>query len=95
MAWLDEPSQRDRFNLIVLSDHGQLTVREQFSVRQGLVDLGVSAGVGCFGAGEAAIIPGSFGSVHIRDHKPALIRKIGRLVPGATLVRLAIYPRHQ
>lgn len=76
LDWLQQPQQRERFNLFVLSDHGHITVRQQVSVRQALTALGVAAEHGHYGAGDVAVVPGSSGSIHVRHHDPHLVRKI-------------------
>jgi arylsulfatase A-like enzyme len=76
MDWMQQPPQRGRFNLLVLSDHGQITVRKQVSVCETLTTMGIPAGRGCYGDGDVAVVPWSNGSIHVRHHDPQLVRKI-------------------
>ncbi|HEY7493205.1 MAG TPA: alkaline phosphatase family protein [Candidatus Tectomicrobia bacterium] len=76
MDWLQQPAQRARLNLLVLSDHGHITVRQQVSVREGLAGVGIAAGNGCFGDGNVAVVPGSAGSIHVRHHDAHLVQRI-------------------
>ena len=74
--WLQQPAMRERINLIVLSDHGHITVRDQISVAAQLTAAGIPACKGTFGTGDVAVVPGSCGSVHVRTHDPHLVRTI-------------------
>ena len=76
MDWVQQPAQRERVHLVVCSDHGHVTVRQQLSVRDALAGLGVAAGVGCYGADGVAVVPGLAGDIHVRDHDARLISKI-------------------
>ena len=74
--WMQRPANEGRINLIVLSDHGHITVRQQLSVRAALEDLGVRAGHGCFGADGVAVVPWSNGAIHFRHPNPPLQHQI-------------------
>ena len=74
--WMQQPEMQERVNLIVLSDHGHITVRDQISVAEQLTAAGIPACNGMFGTGDVAIVPGSSGSVHVRTHDPHLVRTI-------------------
>lgn len=76
MEWVQHPSQEGRITLIVLSDHGQISIRQQLSVRHALEDIGVKAGHGCYGDGNVAVVPWSNGSIHLRNDHPELVQKI-------------------
>jgi predicted AlkP superfamily pyrophosphatase or phosphodiesterase len=76
MEWLQQAPQRDEVNLFVISDHGHITVRRQVSLQQGLNDMGIATGHGCFGPGDVAMVPGSSGSLHVRNHDVGRIEKI-------------------
>lgn len=76
MDWLEQPPQRHRINLVVLSDHGHVTIRQQVSVGDALTATGVPAGIGRYGSGEVAVVPWCSGSIHVRHHDPHLTRKI-------------------
>jgi arylsulfatase A-like enzyme len=76
MEWQHQSPQRDALNIVVISDHGHITVRQQLSIQQALTDMGVPAGSGCFAPGDVAVVPGSAGSIHVRNHEAALIEKI-------------------
>jgi arylsulfatase A-like enzyme len=71
--WLQQPALQQRVNLIVMSDHGHITVRGQVSVAEQLTAAGIPARNGTFGDGEVAVIPGSTGSIHLRTHDPRLL----------------------
>lgn len=77
LQWLQQSPEGERLNLLVLSDHGHITVRQQLSVCDALTAAGIPAGHGCFGAGDVAVVPGATGSIHVRHHEPHLIRTIG------------------
>jgi arylsulfatase A-like enzyme len=74
--WLQQPAQRDRFNLLVLSDHGHVTVRQQVPVCDALATTGVTAGNGYYSAQGVAVVPSYTGAIHVRNHDPQLVRKI-------------------
>jgi arylsulfatase A-like enzyme len=76
MDWLELPPQRHRINLVVLSDHGHVTIRQQVSVCDALNAMGVSAAIGRYDGGEVAVVPWCSGSIHVRNHDPQLTRKI-------------------
>jgi arylsulfatase A-like enzyme len=76
MEWLQHPPQRHELNLIVMSDHGHITIRQQLSLQQALTEAGIPTGHGCFGAGDVAVVPWSAGSLHIRNHDVELTRSI-------------------
>jgi arylsulfatase A-like enzyme len=76
MDWLQQPAQRERFNLLVLSDHGHVTVRQQVSVREALTAIGVSAGNGFYSDQGVAVVPSYTGAIHVRNSDPQLVRKI-------------------
>ena len=70
--WLQQPVLRERVNLIVMSDHGHITVRGQVSVAERLTAAGIPARNGAFGDGQVAVVAGSAGSIHLRTHEPRL-----------------------
>ena len=74
--WAQQPGMQERVNLIVLSDHGHITVRGQIAVAEQLTAAGIPACNGTFGTGDVAVVPGSSGSVHVRTHDPHLVRTI-------------------
>lgn len=76
MDWVQHPAQCERVHLVVLSDHGHITVRQQLSVRDALASCGVAAGIGCYGADGVAVVPGLAGDIHVRHHDAHLINKI-------------------
>lgn len=76
MDWLQQPPQRDRVNLLVLSDHGHVTIRQQISVRDALSATGIPAGHGHYGSGDVAVVPWCTGAIHVRHHQPQLIHSI-------------------
>lgn len=76
MQWMQQPSLQGRVNLIVMSDHGHITVRQQLSVREQLATVGLSAGNGMFGASDVAVVPGSAGAIHVRNHDPQVVLTI-------------------
>jgi len=76
LDWLQQPAQRDRFNLIVLSDHGHVTVRQQVSVGQALSSIGITAGNGHYSDQGVAIVPSYTGAIHVRQHDPHLVQTI-------------------
>lgn len=78
MQWMQQPSLQGKVNLLVMSDHGHITVRQQLSVREQLSTLGLSAGNGVFGASDVAVVPGSTGAIHVRNHDPQVVRTIAR-----------------
>jgi arylsulfatase A-like enzyme len=76
MDWMQHPAQRERLNLLVISDHGHITVRQQVSVRHALTAIGVTAGHGCYSAQGVAVVPGSTGAIHLREPDPALVQRL-------------------
>src|SRR5262249_57283483 len=76
VVWLQESGMQESVNVIVLSDHGHITVRGQISVVEQLTAAGIPACNGTFGTGDVAVVPGSSGSVHVRTHDPHLIHTI-------------------
>ena len=76
--WLQQPALQERVNLMVMSDHGHITVRGQVSVAAQLTAAGIPAGNGTFGDGEVAVVPGSTGSIHLRTHDPLLLHTIAQ-----------------
>ena len=76
--WMQQSSVRDQLNLVVISDHGHITVRQQVSVCEALTAAGIPAGNGCFGTGDVAVVPGSAGSIHVRHHDTRLVRTIAQ-----------------
>ena len=74
--WMQQPGMRERINLVVLSDHGHITVRGQISVAEQLTAAGIPASNGTFGTGDVAVVPGSTGSIHLRTHDSHLVRTI-------------------
>ncbi|MGQ4807870.1 hypothetical protein NKDENANG_01235 [Candidatus Entotheonellaceae bacterium PAL068K] len=74
MDWLQHLPQP--LNLIVLSDHGHITVRQQVAVRDALCSMGIPAGNGYYEDGGVGMVPWSTGAVHIHNHDPHLIRRI-------------------
>ncbi len=78
MEWQQQPDRRERVHLVVMSDHGHITVRGQVSVAEQLSAAGVAALNGTFGSGDIAVVPGSTGSIHLRRPDTQLVHKIAR-----------------
>lgn len=76
LDWLEQPAQRDRFHLLVLSDHGHVTVRQQVSVGDALAGIGVTAGNGFYSDQGVAVVPSYTGAIHVRNHDPQLVRRM-------------------
>jgi arylsulfatase A-like enzyme len=76
LDWLQQPEQRDRFTLMVLSDHGHVTVRQQVSVSTALSAIGVTVGNGYYSDQGVAVVPSYSGAIHVRHNAPHLVRKI-------------------
>ena len=76
MEWVQQPAQHGRVNLLVLSDHGHVTVRQQVAVHEELSAMGIPAGRGAYAAGDVAVVPSLTGSMHLRDHDPAKVQQI-------------------
>lgn len=93
IAWMQQPDVQERVHLIVMSDHGHITVREQISVAVQLTAAGFPARDGTFGTGNLAVVPGSAGSIHLRTHDPTARAADGDLAATTTLVRLGVYAR--
>jgi arylsulfatase A-like enzyme len=55
--WQQQPALQERVNLIVMSDHGHITVRGQVSVAEQLTAAGIPAGHGTFGEGPEGPAP--------------------------------------
>ncbi len=72
LSWLESAPGGEQLHLILLSDHGHITVREQVCVCDALSAAGMPAAEGHFGAGDLAVVPGATGSVHVRHHDAAL-----------------------
>ncbi|MGE3536769.1 MAG: alkaline phosphatase family protein [Candidatus Tectimicrobiota bacterium] len=78
MEWAQQPGRRERLHLIVMSDHGHITVRGQVSVAEQLRQAGFPALNGTFGDGNLAVVPGSTGSIHLRHADPQLVHTLAR-----------------
>lgn len=76
--WLQQPAVQEYVNLIVLSDHGHITVRGQVRVADQLTAAGIPARNGTFGDGEVAVVPGASGSIHLRTHDAQRLHTIAR-----------------
>jgi predicted AlkP superfamily pyrophosphatase or phosphodiesterase len=77
MAWMQHPDLEGRINLLVLSDHGHVTVRRKVAVDEALHAVGIPAGRGSYGE-QVAVVPSLTGAIHVRNHDPALISRIVR-----------------
>ncbi len=74
--WMDDPAQAGKLNLVVLSDHGHISVRQQIRVGEALMSLGIKAGNGYYGDDKVGVVPGAAGSIHIEDHHPQRVRQL-------------------
>lgn len=76
LSWMATVEGCDNLNLILLSDHGHITVKEQLGVAEALSAAGMPAAEGHFGAGDLAVVPGATGSIHVRHRDAALTHKV-------------------
>lgn len=76
MDWIPTQGQNANLNLIVLSDHGHISVRQQVRVGDALSVIGLKAGHGFYSDDKMGIVPGSTGSIHLTDHHPKLVNQI-------------------
>jgi hypothetical protein len=76
MDWIPTPGQNANLSLVVLSDHGHISVRQQVRVRDALSALGLKAGHGFYSDDKVGIVPGATGSLHLADHNPKVVDKI-------------------
>lgn len=76
LEWMKTQGSDSELNLIVLSDHGHISVRQQVQVRDALTSLGLQAGHGFYSDDNVGLVPGSTGSIHIANHDSKQIRRI-------------------
>lgn len=76
MAWMQTQASNSDLNLIVLSDHGHISVRQQVRVCDALAALGLEAGHGFYSKDHVGLVSGSTGSIHLADPRPEQINKI-------------------
>ncbi len=76
--WMQQPAQQGRLNLLVLSDHGHVTVRQKVAVHEEIRAMGIPAERGTYADGQVAVVPSLTGSVYVRDHHPATGRRIAQ-----------------
>ncbi|GIX49762.1 MAG: hypothetical protein KatS3mg131_3973 [Candidatus Tectimicrobiota bacterium] len=74
LDWLQQPAQREAVNLIVLSDHGHLTVRHKVDVRAALAAAGFAARHGSYEDADIAVVPWCCGALHVRQ--PRLLPQV-------------------
>lgn len=76
LEWWDAHRRKENLQLMVTSDHGHITIKEQISVKETLRRAGFSVG-SCFEPGcDIALTGGRLGEIWIRDKDPVLAREV-------------------
>jgi predicted AlkP superfamily pyrophosphatase or phosphodiesterase len=77
LDWSQESSQAGRVNLLALSDHGHVTVRDKVAVNEVVSADVTPAGRGYY-AEQVAVVPGLTGEIHVHNHDPKLVSRIAQ-----------------
>jgi arylsulfatase A-like enzyme len=77
LDWSQESSQAGRVNILALSDHGHVTVRDKISVNEVVSVNVMPAGRGYY-AEQVAVVPGLTGEIHVHNHDPKLVSRIAQ-----------------
>jgi len=86
LAALDNRPDRDRWNVILLSDHGQVTIREKIDVAAEMRAAGFRSGPHLDADTDYAVVSSSCGNVRSRDGKIARLADWMREQPWAGLL---------
>lgn len=78
MEWMQHPARQGRINLLVLSDHGHVTVRHKVAVHEALTLYGLPAGRGTYNGKQIAVLPSLAGAVHVQHHDTDTVQRIAR-----------------
>lgn len=77
LDWAYEPEQSGRVNVLALSDHGHVTVRDKVSVNEALSADVTPAGRGHY-TDQVAVVPSLTGEIHVHNHDPELVSRIAQ-----------------
>lgn len=77
LDWSQESDQAGRVNVLALSDHGHVTVRNKVSVHDVLSADLIPAGRGHY-TDQVAVVPSLTGEIHVRHHDPKLVARIAQ-----------------
>lgn len=77
LDWSLEPEQGVRINVLALSDHGHVTVRDKVAVNEVLSADITPAGRGHY-TGQVAVVPSLTGEIHVHNHDPKLVSRIAQ-----------------
>ncbi|ETW96903.1 MAG: hypothetical protein ETSY1_24755 [Candidatus Entotheonella factor] len=77
LDWSQEPDQADRINILALSDHGHVTVRDKVAVHEVLSADVTPAGRGHY-TDQVAVVPSLTGEIHVHNHDPKLVARIAQ-----------------
>jgi predicted AlkP superfamily pyrophosphatase or phosphodiesterase len=75
LDWSQESDRAGRVNVLALSDHGHVTVRDKVSVNEALSADVTPAGRGYY-TDQVAVVPSLTGEIHVRHHDPKLVSRI-------------------
>jgi hypothetical protein len=76
LDWCRDQPEHDRFQIIVVSDHGQLTGTAKVDVIQAMRGAGIGAATRITADAEAGVLPGAMTSVYARE--PVVADRIER-----------------
>jgi predicted AlkP superfamily pyrophosphatase or phosphodiesterase len=77
LDWSQEAAQAGRMNILALSDHGHVTVRDKVSVSAAISADVTPAGQGHY-TDQVAVVPGLTGEIHVHNHDPKLVSRIAQ-----------------
>ncbi len=77
LDWSQESDQAGRINVLALSDHGHVTVRDKVSVNEALSADVTPAGRGHY-TDQVAVVPSLTGEIHVHNHDPKLVSRIAQ-----------------
>ena len=77
LDWSQEASQADWVNVLALSDHGHVTVRDKVLVNEVLSADVTPAGRGHY-TDQVAVVPSLTGEIHVNHHDPRLVSRIAQ-----------------
>jgi predicted AlkP superfamily pyrophosphatase or phosphodiesterase len=75
--WSQESVQAGRINVLALSDHGHVTVRDKISVHEALSADVTPAGRGHY-TDQVAVVPGLTGEIHVHNHNRELVSRMAQ-----------------
>ncbi len=77
LDWSQESERAGRVNVLALSDHGHVTVRDKVAVHEVLSADITPAGRGHY-TDQVAVVPSLTGEIHVHRHDPQLVSRIAQ-----------------